>query len=93
MADKRPNPIQRILAILKFQRTEISAIYFYAILNGLVQLSLPLGIQSIISFVLGGSISTSIVILIVLVVAGVFFTGLFQVNQMRLIEKIQQQLF
>lgn len=93
MADKRPNPIQRILAILKFQRTEISAIYFYAILNGLVQLSLPLGIQSIISFVLGGSISTSIVILIILVVAGVFFTGLFQVNQMRLIEKIQQQLF
>lgn len=93
MADKRPNPIQRILALLKFQRTEISAIYFYAILNGLVQLSLPLGIQSIISFVLGGSISTSIVILIILVVAGVFINGLFQVNQMRLIEKIQQQLF
>ncbi|ULQ54423.1 peptidase domain-containing ABC transporter [Flavihumibacter fluvii] len=93
MADKRPNPIQRILAILKFQRTEISSIYFYAILNGLVQLSLPLGIQSIISFVLGGSISTSIIILIILVVAGVFFTGLFQVNQMRMIEKVQQQLF
>lgn len=93
MAEKRPNPIQRILAILKFQRSEIWSIYFYAILNGLVQLSLPLGIQSIISFVQGGSISTSIVILIILVVTGVFFTGLFQVNQMRQIEKIQQQLF
>jgi ABC-type bacteriocin/lantibiotic exporter with double-glycine peptidase domain len=93
MANKRPNPIQRILALLRFQHTEISSIYFYAMMNGLVQLSLPLGIQSIISFVLGGSISTSIVILIFLVVAGVFLTGLFQVNQMRLIEKIQQQLF
>jgi ATP-binding cassette, subfamily B, bacterial len=93
MAYKRPNPIQRVLAVLTYQRAEISAVYFYAMLNGLVQLSLPLGIQSIISFVLGGSISTSIVILIILVVVGVFFNGLFQVNQMRLIEKIQQQLF
>jgi ATP-binding cassette, subfamily B, bacterial len=93
MAQNKPNPIQRVLAILTYQRADISAVYFYAMLNGLVQLSLPLGIQSIISFVLGGSISTSIVVLIVLVVAGVFFNGLFQVNQMRLIEKIQQQLF
>jgi ATP-binding cassette subfamily B protein len=93
MAGNRPNPIERILTILKFQKGEISSIYIYAILNGLVQLSLPLGIQSIISFVMGGSISTSIIILIILVVLGVFFTGLFQVNQMKQIEKIQQQLF
>lgn len=93
MAGNRPNPIERILTILKYQKGEISSIYIYAILNGLVQLSLPLGIQSIISFVMGGSISTSIIILIILVVLGVFFTGLFQVNQMKQIEKIQQQLF
>lgn len=93
MAGNRPNPIERILTILQYQKGEISSIYIYAILNGLVQLSLPLGIQSIISFVMGGSISTSIVILIILVVLGVFLTGLFQVNQMKQIEKIQQQLF
>lgn len=93
MAGNKPNPIERILQILKYQKGEISSIYIYAILNGLVQLSLPLGIQSIISFVMGGSISTSIVILIILVVLGVFFTGLFQVNQLKQIEKIQQQLF
>jgi ABC-type bacteriocin/lantibiotic exporter with double-glycine peptidase domain len=78
---------------LRFQKKDITAIYFYAILNGLVQLSLPLGIQSIVSFVLGGAISTSIVILIIMVVLGVFFTGFFQVNQMKLIEKIEQQVF
>ncbi|ULQ57934.1 ABC transporter ATP-binding protein/permease [Flavihumibacter rivuli] len=93
MADSKPNPIKRILKILRFEKKEISDIYFYAILNGLVNLSLPLGIQSIISFVLGGAISTSIVILILLVVFGVVMTGLFQVNQMKLIEKIQQKLF
>jgi ABC-type bacteriocin/lantibiotic exporter with double-glycine peptidase domain len=55
--------------------------------------SLPLGIQSIISFVLGGSISTSLIVLIVLVVLGVLFNGFISVQQMQLIEKVQQQLF
>ena len=61
------NSVKRILDIVRFERKEISAIYFYAILNGLVQLSLPLGIQFIISFVLGGSFSTSLVLLIIFV--------------------------
>lgn len=84
---------RKFLELLKYERSEISAIYFYAVLYGLVQLSVPLGIQSIISFVLGGAISTSLVLLIIFVIAGVFVTGLLQVNQMKLIEKIQQQLF
>ena len=84
---------RRILKVISLERNETSAIYFFAILNGLIDLSLPLGIQSIISFVLGGAVSTSLVILIVLVVIGVFFNGLLHVNQMRLIEKIQQKIF
>ena len=87
------NPVRRILRVIKLETNEISSVYFYAILSGLIQLSLPLGIQSIISFVLGGSMSTSLVILIFLVVLGVFFSGMLQVNQMRLIEKVQQKIF
>jgi len=87
------HPIKRILEILRYEKKEIWAIYFYAIFSGLVQLSLPIGIQSIISFVLGGSLSTSLVLLIVFVVSGVFVSGLLQVNQMKIIEKIEQQLF
>lgn len=87
------NPVKRILKVIRLEKNEISSVYFYAILNGLIQLSLPLGIQSIISFVLGGSISTSLVVLILLVVAGVFLNGMLQVNQMRLIEKVQQKIF
>ena len=87
------NPFTRILKVLKLEKQEITSIYFYAILSGLVQLSLPLGIQSIISFVLVGSISTSLIVLIVLVVLGVLFNGFISVQQMQLIEKVQQQLF
>jgi ABC-type bacteriocin/lantibiotic exporter with double-glycine peptidase domain len=83
----------RILKVLRLDKQEITSVYFYAVLNGLIQLSLPLGIQSIISFVLGGSISTSLVVLIILVVVGVFLAGLVQVNQMKIIEKVQQKIF
>ena len=90
---KFSNPVRRILRVIRLETNEISSVYFYAILGGLIQLSLPIGIQSIINFVLGGSISTSLVILIVGVVFGVFLTGLLQVNQMKLIEKVQQKIF
>jgi len=87
------HPIRRFQEILKYEKHEITSIYFYALLTGLLQLSVPLGVQSIISFVLGGSISTSIVLLIVFVVLGVTIQGVLQVNQLKVIEKIQQQLF
>jgi ABC-type bacteriocin/lantibiotic exporter with double-glycine peptidase domain len=93
MATNKISVFKKLLDILRYEKEEISAIYFYTIFSGLVQLSLPLGIQAIISFVLGGAISTSLVLLIIMVITGVFVGGLLQVNQMKLIEKIQQQLF
>ena len=74
-------------------RKDITAVYVFAILSGIVQLSLPLGIQSIIGFVMAGSISTSIIVLIFMVVFGVFVNGLLQVRQLQIIEKIKQKIF
>ncbi len=93
MAEKKISTLSRFLEILRFEKNEITSIYFYSIFAGLVQLSLPLGIQSIISFVLGGAISTSLVLMVIIVIVGVFLNGLLQVNQMKIIEKIEQQLF
>lgn len=87
------NPAARILRLLRLEKSEISAIYFHAILNGLIQLTLPVGIQAIIGFVLGGAMSTSLVVLISLVVMGVLFSGMLQIGQMQLIEKVQQKIF
>lgn len=91
--EKSNSPVVRILKLLRLEKTEISAIYFYAVMAGLIQLSLPLGVQSIVSFVLGGAMSTSLILLIVLVVIGVLATGLMYINQMKQIEKIQQKIF
>ena len=84
---------RKFFALLRLDRKDVSAIYAFSILAGLVQLSLPLGIQTIISFVMAGSISTSIIVLIVLVVTGVFIYGLLQVRQMQIIEKIKQKIY
>lgn len=87
------NPLARIFQVIKFEKREISTIYFFAILYGLLQLSLPLGIQAIINFIMAGAMSTSMWLLIFLVVLGVFLSGSLQVSQMRIIEKINQKLF
>jgi ABC-type bacteriocin/lantibiotic exporter with double-glycine peptidase domain len=87
------NPIKRLWELILLDKKEIGSVYFYAIFSGLLQLSVPVGIQAIISFVLGASMVTSIYILILLVVIGVFCVGFMQLNQMKIIEKIQQRIF
>jgi ABC-type bacteriocin/lantibiotic exporter with double-glycine peptidase domain len=86
-------PVRRLFDLLRLERKEVTSIYYYAILAGLFQLAIPLGIQAVINFVLAGTLSTSMVVLIAMVVVAVFLSGFLQVNQMKLIEKIQQRIF
>lgn len=90
---KLKSPLARILDLVRLEKAEIWSIYFYAILNGLILLSVPLGIQAIVGFVLGASFRASIYVLILLVVVAVLVSGLMQINQMKIIEKIQQRIF
>lgn len=78
---------------LKLERSDITAIYFYAILSGLIQLSLPLGIQAILGFVLGATMVTSVYVLIFIIILAVLIVGYLQIRQMKIIEKIQQKIF
>jgi len=89
--------IRRFFSVIRIEKKEVSAIYFYAILSGLIQLSLPLGIQAIINFsqVAAGrtKLPVSMWLLIFLVVGGVLIVGIVQVNQMKVVERIQQRIF
>ncbi len=86
-------PVKRFFALLQEEKKQVYAIYFYAILNGLITLSLPLGIQAILNFILGGRITTSWIILIVIVALGVIFGGFLQISQLQIMEKLQQRIF
>lgn len=87
------SPSQRFWRLLSPDRREIRNVYVYAIFDGLVNLSLPLGIQAIINLIQGGQVSTSWVVLVSLVVLGVAITGVLQIYQLRITENLQQKIF
>jgi ABC-type bacteriocin/lantibiotic exporter with double-glycine peptidase domain len=87
------SPWKRVQTLIQDHKKEVTSIYLFSILGGIVNLSLPLGVQTIIGLVMGATMVTSIYVLIFLVVLGVFLMGLFQINQMKIIESIQQKIF
>ncbi|WP_273568289.1 peptidase domain-containing ABC transporter [Maribacter halichondriae] len=84
---------QRLIGLLKLDKRDVLQTFYYAIFAGLVNLSLPLGIQAIINLIQGAQISTSWIILVVLVTGGVAFGGILQLMQIRIIENVQQKIF
>ncbi len=90
---KNFTPLKRFVKLLAFEKKNITLIFYYAIFSGIVSLSLPLGIQSIVSLIQVGQISTSWIILVILVTLGVVFSGILQLMQLRIIETIQQRIF
>ncbi len=93
MTQQKTSPLQRFWRIIRAERQEVRSIFLFAIFQGLVNLSLPLGIQSIINFLQAGELSTSWYILVLFVLAGIFFAGLLQIKQLAVTETIEQRLF
>ncbi len=86
-------PLQRFFRLLSLDAKDVTNIYTYAIFMGLLSLSLPLGIQAIINLIMGGRISTSWILLVVLVVLSVAVSGVLQIYQFRLVENLQQKFY
>lgn len=86
-------PLKRFFNLLKIDKQDIFSIYIYALFNGLVALSLPLGIQAIISLISGGQVSTSWIVLVIIVIVGVALNGIMQIMQLSISENLQQKIF
>jgi ABC-type bacteriocin/lantibiotic exporter with double-glycine peptidase domain len=86
-------PMQRFWRLLASEKREIVYLYIYALIAGLISLSLPLGIQSIIAFISSGQLTVSVIVLISLIVLGLLIVGGMQVMQLWLVEYIQQRIF
>ena len=86
-------PIERLKRLLKVEQKDISQVYIYAFFNGLVNLSLPLGIQAIINLIQGGELTTSWYVLVSFVIGGVALAGTLQLLQLRIVENLAQRIF
>ncbi len=87
------SPTQRFWNMLKPDWSEIRNVYIYSLFSGVVNLSLPLGIQAIVNLIQGGRMSTSWIILVMCVVLGVAANGVLQIFQLRITENLQQKIF
>ncbi len=92
-SDIKLTPLRRLFKMLSLDRQEILVIYAYAIFNGLINLSLPLGVQAIIGFVISAEYSSSWGLLIGIVVIGVAAAGFIQILQLSLTELLQRRIF
>lgn len=90
---KAADIFKRLTNLLKLDKREIGQIYTLAILIGLVNLSIPLGFQSIITLIQSGKVSSSWIILVAMVILGSLIAGIMQVFQLRITENIQQKIF
>ena len=86
-------PLKRFWLLLKPDKLEIRNVYFYALFNGMVYLSLPIGVQAIINLIQGGLVSTSWVILVVFVLLGLIINGVLTISQMHIVENLQKKIF
>ncbi len=87
------SPLKRLFRLLRNEKKDIVYIYIYAVAVGLISLSLPLGIQAIISLISGGLVFNSVVVLISLVIIGVLLSGGLQIMQITLVEILRRRVF
>lgn len=87
------SPLVRFWKLINPYKKQIRLIYYYAIISGIVNLSLPLGIQAIINYLQTGELTTSWIVLVIFVLIGIAVSGAIQINQLRIVEDIQQDIF
>ncbi|MBK9735037.1 MAG: hypothetical protein IPO92_08755 [Saprospiraceae bacterium] len=86
-------PLQRFFRMLAPNGKAIKNLYIFAIVSGIISLSLPLGIQAIINLIQGGEVSASWILLVSIVIFGYTFNGFLQIMQLRITEDLQKDIF
>jgi ABC-type bacteriocin/lantibiotic exporter with double-glycine peptidase domain len=86
-------PFKKLVSFLRLERKDIYNLLLYTLIGGIVGLTVPLGIQSLINFLQTGQVTASGIVLIILIIFGVLSSGVIQIIQLWIMEIIQQRLF
>ncbi|GGH01982.1 hypothetical protein GCM10007422_16110 [Pedobacter zeae] len=79
--------------MLHLERKTINYIYVYAILIGLIGLSLPLGTSAVFNLLSNGAMYSSTYILIAVILVGIVVGGILLIGQLTLVEFLEQKIF
>ncbi len=92
-AQKTISPLNRFFRLLQPNTTEIKYLYIFSFLNGIIALSMPLGIQAILGIIVGGQINSSWAILLFVIGLGIIASGTLTYIQQYISEVLQRKLF
>lgn len=87
------HPLKRFFRLMQLDRKEIILIYIYAGFEGVISLSIPVGIQAIINLIALNQITSSWVVLIFIVALATAIAGGMKLLQYIITESIQQRIF
>ncbi|HEX2570315.1 MAG TPA: ABC transporter ATP-binding protein [Polyangia bacterium] len=88
-----PPPVRRLLALVRWDSTELWVAVAYGAGVGLFQLAIPIAVQSLVNTVAFGTLLQPLVVLALLVLAGLLLAGGMRALQAHLIEVIARRLF
>ena len=78
---------------LSIEKKSVYKIYILAALQGIMFLVIPLSVQGIITYIMAGKFSASLIVLSLLTISATFFIGVLQLWQMRINETLQEKIF
>jgi multidrug resistance efflux pump len=78
---------------LSNERTILSKVYTLAFLQGVMYIAIPVGIQGVVTYIMAGSFSASLILLCSITIVATTFVGFFQIWQMRINETLHQKVF
>jgi multidrug resistance efflux pump len=87
------NSATLIFKWLANERAVVYKIYLLALLQGVLFIAIPLGIQGIIIYTMAGKFTASLILLSVITVLATLFIGILQLWQMRINETLQEKIF
>lgn len=83
----------KLWLMLRPHKKDLMSIYVLAVFNGLIMLSIPLGIQTITNFLMTNQVSTTWIVMIIGVLIGVAIAYHVQVYQIRIVENLRQKIY
>ncbi|NJK88352.1 MAG: ABC transporter ATP-binding protein, partial [Myxococcales bacterium] len=83
---------KRTLSILQFEKGDFRVVVLYALTAGILSLSVPLGIQALVSTLRLGAVLQPLIVLVIGVVAALGLVAVLRVLEVRVIEMLQRRV-
>jgi ATP-binding cassette subfamily B protein len=91
--ERRLTPFERLMEVVRLERSDLLAIGLYVILIGVLALAVPLAAQALVNTIAAGVFIQPLVVLTVGVLGALIFAGILRLLKLSLLEKIQQRVF